>query len=222
MSDNAESEVHRIKTRERNAEVRPGKKFKEASRVRQPPRPREVIQKERDDKAAARQAKAEAKLLKAAGEEQATRLEKEQKVLAALEDERIPRRLPVPVNKKGTWRNGSSFTFATNVFQVKQPQGAADNAPELMKKRKQNDNIQNDDEDTDKGNTTVTTKKTKMSHQARQASPVPQAKRPRSPTVLVSEKTNPSIEKPNTLTRNRVMTLTGELILELCGKHRRR
>ena len=180
---------------------------------------REVIQKERDDKAAARQAKAEAKLLKAAGEEHATRLEKEKRVLAALEDERIPRRLPVQVNKKGTWQNGSSFTFITNVLQVKQPQGATDNAPELMKKRKQNDNIQNDDEDTDKGNTT---KKTKMSHQARQALPVPQVKRPRSPTVLVSEKTNPSIEKPNTLTRNRVMTLARELISEQCGKHRRR
>jgi hypothetical protein len=221
MSDNAESEVHRIKTREKNVDVRPGEKFKEASRVRQPPRPREVILKEKEEKAAARQARAEAKSLKVAGEERATRLEKEKKVLAALEDERIPRRLPV--NKKGTWRNGSSFIFTTNVLQVKQPQGATDNAPELMKKRKKNDNIQNDDEDTDKGDTT---KKTKMSHQARQASPVPQAvpqaKRPRSPTVSVSEKTNPSIEKPNTLTRNRVMTLTGELISEQCCKQRRR
>jgi hypothetical protein len=195
MSDNAESEVQRIGTREKNVDVRPGEKFKEATRVRQPARPREVILKEKEEKAAARQARAEAKLLKVA-EAHAAHLDNEKRAMEALEDERIPRRLPV--NKKGMWRNGSSLTFTTNVLQVKQPQGTTDSAPELMKKRKKNNNIQND-EDTNEDNTT---KKTKMSHEARQALPAPQAKRPRSPTVSVSEKTNLSIEKPDTLTRN--------------------
>jgi hypothetical protein len=75
------------------------------------------------------------------------------------------------------------------------------NAPDSMKKRKKNDNTRSDDEDTHQGNTA---KKTKQSHKARQALPGPQVKRKRSPTVTVSEKTNHSNEKPDTLTRNRV------------------
>ena len=105
MSGNAESEAcHRMRMREKNVEVHPGEKFKEASRARQPPRPREVIQKEKAEKAAAQQARAEAKSLKVAGEERATQLEKEKRAVATLEDEHIPRCLPV--NKKGMWRNG--------------------------------------------------------------------------------------------------------------------
>ena len=103
MSGNAESEAHpRMRTREKNVEVHPGEKFKEASRARQPARPREVIQKEKEEKAAAQQARAQAKSLKVAGEERATQLEKEKRAMAALEDERIPRRMPV--NKKGMWQ----------------------------------------------------------------------------------------------------------------------
>ena len=89
-----------------------------------------------------------------------------------------------------------------------------------LKKQKNNDGIQ--DAATHKGNSA---KRTKMSHKARQVSPPPQAavaKCPRSPTVLVSEKTNLSIEKPNTLTRNWVMVPTSNLILEKWGKCRRR
>jgi hypothetical protein len=37
-----------------------------------------------------------------AGEERASQFEEEKRVMVALEDERIPRRLPV--NNKGTWR----------------------------------------------------------------------------------------------------------------------
>jgi hypothetical protein len=66
---------------------------------RQPRRPREVIQKEKDEKAAAQQARADAKLLKEAGKERATRLEQEKMATSALQDVHIPRRLPV--NKKG-------------------------------------------------------------------------------------------------------------------------
>lgn len=185
-----------------------------------------MIQKEKEEKAAAQQAKVEAKMLKVAGEEHATQLEKEKRAQAALEDKDIPRRLPA--NKRGMWRNGLSFAFTTNDLQVKRPQGAeashgTDNAPELMKKRKDNDNIQSD-EDTRKGNTA---KKTKTSHKARQASPAPQAKRPHSPAVSVSEKTSPSIEKSNTLTRNWAVTMTTlatwcDLISQKWGKRGRR
>ena len=69
-----------------------------------------------------------------------------------------------------------------------------------LKKQKDNDGIQ--DAATHKDNSA---KRTKMSHKARQVSPPPQAgaaKCPRSPTVLVSEKTNLFIEKPTMLTRN--------------------
>lgn len=186
MSGNAEPEAHRMTTRGRNVNVHPGEKFKEASRSRQPPRPREVIQKEKEEKAAAQQAKANAKSLKEAGEHHATQLENEKRAMAALEDERIP--CCLPANQKGKCQNDSSFTFTTNVLQVKQPQEAnanSDNAPKIMKKRKKTDNTQSDDEDTRKGDTA---KKTKRSHQAKQASPPPQAKRPRSPTVSVSTK----------------------------------
>ena len=102
MSGNTvtEPEAHpRMRTREKNADIHPGEKYKEALRSRQPARPREVIQKEKDEKAAVQQAKAQAKSLKAAGEEHATQLEKERRTKADLEDEDIPRRLPV--NKKG-------------------------------------------------------------------------------------------------------------------------
>ena len=58
-----------------------------------------MIQKEKDEKAATQQARAQAKALKVAGEERATQLEKEKRAMVALEDERIPRRLPV--NKRG-------------------------------------------------------------------------------------------------------------------------
>ena len=199
MSGNAESETHRMRTREKNAGVHPGEKYKEASRSRQPPRPCEVIQKEKDEKAASQQARAEAKALKVAGEERATQLEQEKRAMLALEDEHIPRRLPA--KKRGMWRNGSSL-FTTNALQGKQPQGADANtykAPELMKKRKDNDNIQSANEDTHQGNTS---KKIKISHKARKESPVRQVKCPHSPTVSVSEKTNLSIENPNALTRN--------------------
>ena len=206
MSGNAESNAHpRMRTREKNAGIHPGEKYKEASRSRQPSRPHEVIQKEKEEKMAIQQARAQAKALKVAGEERATQLEKEKRAMVALEDERIPRRLPV--NKRGMWWNGSSSTFATNVLQVKQPQSAdanTDNATELTKKRKVNDNIQSDEDTTRKGNAK---KKTRMSHKARQVSPAPQAKRPYSSTVSVSEKTNLSIEYPNTLTRKRVMKM---------------
>jgi hypothetical protein len=222
MSGNIEQlepEAHRMRTRGKNVDTHPGEKFKEASRSRQPPRPREVIQKEKEEKAAIQQARAQAKSLKEAGEQRATQLDKEKRTMAALEDEQIPRRLPL--DKKGMWRNSSSFTFATNVLQVEQPQGAdakTDNAPELMKKRKKNNNIQSD-EDTRKGNRA---KKSKTSHKERQAFPVPQAKRPYSPTDSVSEKTNYSIEKTNILlTRNRMgTTLTNELISEQCQGRR--
>jgi hypothetical protein len=110
MSGNTEPEAHpRMKTREKNINVHPGEKFKEVSRSRQPARPREVIQAEKAEKAAAQQAKAQAKLLKVAGEERASQVGKEKKAMAALEDEQIPRRLPV--NNKGMWRNDSSFTL---------------------------------------------------------------------------------------------------------------
>lgn len=119
----SESEArHRMRTREKNVEVHPGKIYQEAIRSRQPARPHDVIQKEKEEKVAAQQARAQAKSLKVAGEERATQLEKEKRAIAALEDEHIPRRLPV--NRKGMWRNGSSFTFATDVLQVKQLQGA--------------------------------------------------------------------------------------------------
>ena len=196
MSGNAESETHRMRTREKNAGVHPGEKYKEASRSRQPPRPREVIQKEKNEKAASQQARAKAKALKVAGEERATQLEQEKRAMLALEDKHIPRRLPA--KKRGMWRNGSSL-FTTNALQGKQLQGADANtykAPELMKKRK---DIQSANEDTRQGNTS---KKIKISHKARKESPVRQAKCPHSPTVLVSEKTNLSIENPNALTRN--------------------
>ena len=110
MSGNPEPEAHpRMRTREKNADVHPGERFKEATRSRQPARSREVLDKEKADKAAALEARAQAKLLKAAGEERASHLEEEKRVMAALEDERIPRRLPV--NKKVMWRNSSSFTL---------------------------------------------------------------------------------------------------------------
>lgn len=106
----SEPEAHpRMKTREKNIDDHPGERYKEVSRSRQPPRPREVILKEKAEKAAAKQARAQAKLLKAAGEERASQLEKEKRAMVALEDEHIPRRLPA--NKKGTWQNGSSFTL---------------------------------------------------------------------------------------------------------------
>jgi hypothetical protein len=103
MSGNTEPEAHpRMRTREKNVDVHPGERFKEATRSRQPSRPHEVVQKEKDKKAAIQQAKAKAKLLKMAGEERASQFEEEKRVMVALEDERIPRRLPV--NNKGTWR----------------------------------------------------------------------------------------------------------------------
>jgi hypothetical protein len=208
MSGNDESNARpRMRTREKNAGIHPGEKYKEASRSRQPSRPHEVIQKEKEEKMAIQQARAQAKALKAAGEERATQLEKEKRAMAASEDEHIPRRLPA--NKRGMWWNGSLSTFATNVLQVKQPQSAdanTDNATELTKKRKVNDNIQSD-EDTTRTRKGNATKKTRMSHKARQASPAPQAKRPYSSTVSVSEKTNLSIEYPNTLSRKRVMKM---------------
>ena len=217
MSNNAESNAHpRMKTREKNAGIHPGEKYKEAIRSRQPSRPHEVIQKEKEEKMAIQQARAQVKVLKVAGEERATQLEREKRAMVALEDERIPRRLPVPVNTRGMWRNGSSPTFATNVLQVKQPQRAdakTDNATELTKKRKVNDNIQSDEDTTRKGNAP---KKTKRSHKARQVSPAPQAKRPYSSTVSVSEKNNLSIEYPNTLNRKRAMKMK-----EHQGEHRR-
>jgi hypothetical protein len=99
MSSNAESDVpQRIRTRGKNVDVHPGTRYKEATMSRQPPRPREVIQKEKDEKAAAQQARADAKLLKEAGKERAKRLEQEKMATSALDNEQIPRRLPV---KKG-------------------------------------------------------------------------------------------------------------------------
>ena len=62
-----------------------------------------------------------------------------------------------------------------------------------MTKRKKNIDTQSDDEDNHQGNNV---KKAKRSHKARQASPAPQVKRPHSPSASVSEKTNPSTEKP--------------------------
>ena len=92
-----------MRTREKNSDVHPGKKFKEDSMSRRPPRPREVIEKEKAEKAAAQQRRAQAKLLKAAGEEHALQLEQERREKVALEDEQIPRRFKLPVNKKGIW-----------------------------------------------------------------------------------------------------------------------
>ena len=102
MSGNDESNARpRMRTREKNAGIHPGEKYKEASRSRQPSRPHEVIQKEKEEKMAIQQARAQAKALKAAGEERATQLEKEKRAMAASEDEHIPRRLPA--NKRGMW-----------------------------------------------------------------------------------------------------------------------
>ena len=99
-TERTELEAHpRMRTREKNADVHPGEKLKEVLRSHQSARPHEVIQKEKTEKAATQQARAQAKLLKAAGEERASQLEKEKKDLVALENKHIPRRLPV--NKKG-------------------------------------------------------------------------------------------------------------------------
>ena len=103
-------------------------------------------------------------------------------------------------------------------------------APDLLKKRKKNDYTHSDRDDASEDTHHNATKKTKWSHKVRQASPAsplatPQLKCQRSPTVTVSEKTNPSIEKSDTtLTRNRVTMreLTSESTSGKSGKYRRK
>ena len=101
-------------------------------------------------------------------------------------------------------------------------------APDLMKKRKKNDYTHSDRDDASEDTHHNATKKTKRSHKVRQASPAsplatPQLKRQRSPAVTVSEN-NPSIEKSDTLTRNRVTMreLPSESTSGKSGKYRRK
>jgi len=96
-----------MKTRSTNADVHPGKKAQDALRVRAPPRPREIIDKEKQTKAAAKEAKAAAKVLKEAGEEYATQLELEERRATAIQEEQIPRRR----NKKGRQCPNFMYSF---------------------------------------------------------------------------------------------------------------
>ena len=92
MAEQAESGQICMKTRRTNADSHPGKKAQDALRTRAPPRPREVIDKEKKTKAAVKEAKVAAQALKEAGEEYVAQLELEEREAAAIQDEQIPRR----------------------------------------------------------------------------------------------------------------------------------
>lgn len=73
-------------------DTHPGTAAMDALRTRQPPRPREVIEKEKADKAATKQAKVAAQERKAAGEKCVAELEVEEAAAAVVEENDIPRR----------------------------------------------------------------------------------------------------------------------------------
>src|ERR1700760_3766144 len=110
MEEQLNSGTTRMRTRAKNATAHPGIAAKDALRARRAPRDPEVIQKERDDKEARREAKAAAEALKVAGERYVEQLDR---AATATNKDQMPRRRPVQKGQKKR-QHAPSITVSHN------------------------------------------------------------------------------------------------------------